>query len=158
MCQQRSCRCSRGSVEQTHRSCVWYAAQSQAAATPTSCTCSPAITAGQTESVHNRTSEVVFLVFLISKSRFTVFFCSFEHTADNLWRADGSPAATPHLLIFYYVCSVGGLESRYTGRLDFWSKLSEGQICKRISKVRQSQFPDIFTRPPQIPIFTLFLL
>lgn len=148
MCQQRSCRCSRGSVEQTHRSCVWYAAQSQAAATPTSCTCSPAITAGQTESVHNRTSEVVFLVFLNSKSRFTVFFCSFEHTADNLWRADGSPAATPHLLIFYHVCSVGGLESRYTGRLDFWSKLSEGQICKRISKVRQSQFPDIFTRPP----------
>lgn len=57
MCQQRSCRCSRRSVEQTHRSCVWYAAQHQAAATPTSCTCSPAITAGQTESVRNRTSQ-----------------------------------------------------------------------------------------------------
>lgn len=105
-----------------------------------------------------RTSEVFFLVFLNSKSRFTAFLCSFAHMADNLWSVDGSPAATPHLLIFYHVRSVSGLESRYTGRLDFWSKLSEGQIRKRISKVCQSQFPDIFTCPPQIHIFALFLL
>lgn len=69
---------------------------------------------------------------------FKVFLCSFTNIADNLWSVDTSPGAQAHSLIFYHARSDGGLESRYTGRLDFWSKLSEGEICKRISKTCQS--------------------
>lgn len=69
---------------------------------------------------------------------FKVFLCSFTNIADNLWSVDTSPGAQAHSLIFYHARSDGGLVSRYTGRLDFWSKLSEGEICKRISKTCQS--------------------